>query len=63
MIYEYKCPHCGAVAELQRRVADRDDKVVCSCQGKDDDGFYKSVMERVVVQKFTTNGFLDHQVT
>ena len=31
MIYEYKCPKCGKITEMARRVAQRDDPVACPC--------------------------------
>lgn len=31
MLYEYRCPSCGEKAELQRKVAERNDPVPCDC--------------------------------
>lgn len=32
-IYCYKCPECGSIREVVCRVEDRDDPVMCGCDG------------------------------
>lgn len=31
MLYDYACPECGTVVELQRKMAESDDPVSCEC--------------------------------
>lgn len=31
-LYVYKCPRCNAVAEVQRKIADRDEPLVCASE-------------------------------